>query len=280
MSRRRSFERLTGCGPGVRESPGQTRHADQGRPACLAVTVADEEFRHPRLAAIYDAMDLDRGDLNTYVDLVHEAGADRVLDVGCGTGSLALMLAEGGYDVVGVDPAAASLAVARTKPGANLVRWVDGDVTAVEVTDRDVALLTGNTSQAISDPGQWAMTLRAIRASLRPGGHLAFETRDPAARAWEHWTREATYKVREIPGAGRVSSWVEVTTVEWPLVSFRWTWVFACDGTTLTSCSTLRFRDRVEIEADLHGSGYVLVDVRDAPDRPGQELVLLARRRG
>ncbi len=78
--------------------------------------VVDEEFRHPRLAALYDALDPDRGDLQAYVDLVVELGADRVLDVGCGTGRLALMLAAGGYDVVGVDPAAASLAVARAKP--------------------------------------------------------------------------------------------------------------------------------------------------------------------
>ncbi len=244
----------------------------------MPVVVADEEFRHPRLAAIYDALDPERRDLQSYVDLVNELGADRVLDVGCGTGSLAVMLAAGGHDVVGVDPAPASLAVARLKPGAHRVTWVDGDGTAVAVMDRDVALMTGNTAQAVIDPGQWEMTLGAIRASLRPGGHLAFETRDPAARAWEHWTREATYRVREIPGAGSVESWVEVTAVEWPLVSICWTWVFARDGATLTSNSTLRFRQRAEIEADLHDSGYVVVDVRDAPDRPGHELLFLARR--
>jgi len=188
--------------------------------------MVDEEFRHPRLAAIYDALDLDRRDLDLYVDLVEEIGADRVLDVGCGTGTLAIILAERGHNVVAVDPAAASLAVARSKPGAQRVTWVDGDATAVQVADRDVALMTGNTAQAISDPEQWTVTLRVIRASLRPGGYLVFETRDPAARGWEHWTREATYRITEIPGAGTVTSWVEVTAVEWPLVSFRWTWNF------------------------------------------------------
>lgn len=240
---------------------------------------ADEEFRHPRLAAIYDALDPDRRDLNAYVDLVDELGANRVLDVGCGTGSLALMLSERGHDVLGVDPAAASIAVARAKPGAHRVRWVEGDATAVDATDREVALMTGNTAQAITDPGQWAVTLQAIRTSLRPGGHLAFETRDPASRAWEHWTREATYATTKIPGAGKVSRWVEVTAVEWPLVSFCWTWVFACDGATLNSSSTLRFRERGEIEADLQDSGYVVVDMSGAPDRSLGELVFLARRR-
>jgi SAM-dependent methyltransferase len=245
---------------------------------CLAVVVVDEEFRHPRLAALYDALDPDRGDLQAYSELVAELGADRVLDVGCGTGRLALLLAAAGRDVIGVDPAGASLAVARAKPGAHQVRWVEGDATTVTVTDRDVALLTGNTAQAITDPGQWAMTLQVIRSCLRPGGHLAFETRDPAARAWEQWTRAATHRISDVPGAGRVESWVEVTAVEWPLVSFCWTWVFACDGASLTSSSTLRFRDRSEVESDLHASGFEVLEVRGAPDRPGQELVFLARR--
>ncbi len=54
-----------------------------------------------------------------------------MLDVGCGTGSFALMLAERGVEIVGVDPAGASLVVARGTPGAGSVRWVHGDATAV-----------------------------------------------------------------------------------------------------------------------------------------------------
>jgi hypothetical protein len=56
--------------------------------------------------------------------------------------------------------------------------------------------------------------------------------------------------------------------------------VFASDGEVLTSDSTLRFREREEVEADLVAHGYVIVDVRGAPDRPGRELVFLARRPG
>lgn len=109
--------------------------------------MADEEFRHPRLAAIYDALEPDRGDLDTYLAIAEELGARRVLDVGCGTGTLALLLAGEGCDVVAVDPAAASLAVARAKPGAHLVRWVDGDATTPSLTDRDLATMSGNTAR-------------------------------------------------------------------------------------------------------------------------------------
>ena len=240
--------------------------------------MAQEEFRHPRLAAIYDALDPVRDDLDAYVDLVEELGARRVLDVGCGTGTLALMLAVRGCDVVAVDPAAASLTVARGKPGADRVRWVDGDARTPSCTERDLTLITGNAAQAIADQQEWTAGLRGIHACLRPGGHLVFETRDPAARGWEGWTRDATHRTVDLPGAGTVTSWGELTEVDLPLVSFRWTWIFDSDGATLTSDSTLRFRSREEVAADLHATGYVLDDVRDAPDRPGLEFVFLARR--
>ena len=242
------------------------------------VVVVDEKFGHPRLAAIYDALDPDRDDLDLYVAIAAELDARRVLDVGCGTGTLALMLADRGCDVVAVDPAAASLAVARGKPGAQRVRWIEGDATTLLATDRDLATLTGNAAQALVDPQQWTATLRGIHAALRPGGHVVFETRDPAARGWRRWTREITYRTTDIPGVGVVTSWVELTASDWPLVRFHSTWIFAADGATLTSDSTLRFRDRDEVEADLQATGYEVDDVRDAPDRPGLELVFLAGR--
>jgi SAM-dependent methyltransferase len=240
--------------------------------------MADEEFRHPRLAALYDVLDPDRSDLDAYVAIAVELGARRVLDVGCGTGTLALLLAARGCDVVAADPAAASLAVARAKRGAGAVLWVEGDATAVPGGDRDLAVLTGNTAQSIAEPGPWAATLCGIRGALRPGGHLVLETRDPAARAWEGWTRETTLRTTDVPGVGGVTSWVELTGVDGPLVALRWTWEFAADGEVLTSDSTLRFRDRDEVAADLRAVGYEVTDVRGAPDRPGRELVFLARR--
>ncbi|GAA1854582.1 class I SAM-dependent methyltransferase [Microlunatus capsulatus] len=240
--------------------------------------MVDAEFGHPRLAAVYDALDPDRSDLLPYLDLVAALGARRVLDVGCGTGTFALLLAARGLDVVGVDPAAASLAVARAKPGAERVRWVEGDARALRLDDRDVATMTANVAQAVDDPQDWAATLRALHAALVPGGVLVLETRDPAARAWEEWTREATLRTADVAGAGPVTTWTEVTAVEGPLVSFRSTWRFAADGAVLTSDSTLRFRTRDEVAEDLGRAGFTVVDVRDAPDRPGRELVVVARR--
>ncbi|MEV7657842.1 class I SAM-dependent methyltransferase [Streptomyces anulatus] len=242
--------------------------------------MADESFAHPRLAALYDPLDPDRGDLEPYVRLAEEFGARRVLDIGCGTGVFALLLADRGIEVVGVDPARASLDVARAKPGGDRVRWIHGDAAALPPLRVDLVTLTANAAQEIVDPGDWAATLHGAHEALRPGGQLVFETRDPARRAWETWNRESSHRVTEIPDVGPVETWVEVTEIVGPLVSFRWTYVFRRDGQVLTSDSTLRFRERQEAEADLAAQGFVVHEVRGAPDRPGRELVLIARRPG
>lgn len=80
----------------------------------------DAAFADPRQAVLYDSFDdSDRPDLDAYVAIAAEVGAQRVIDVGCGTGILAIQLSAIGIDVVGVDPAKASLDVARHKEGAN-----------------------------------------------------------------------------------------------------------------------------------------------------------------
>jgi SAM-dependent methyltransferase len=242
--------------------------------------MADECFRHPRLAAVYDALDPDRGDLDAYVRVAEEFGARRVLDIGCGTGVFALLLAGRGIEVVGVDPARASLEVARRKPGGDRVRWIEGDAASLPALRVDLATMTANAAQEITGTRAWHRTLRGAYEALRPGGRLVFETRVPARRAWERWDRDRTYRVTEIPGVGAVESWCRLTEVRPPLVSFRWTYVFAADGEVLTSDSTLRFRERPEVEADLAARGFVVEEVRDAPDRAGLEYVFVARRPG
>ncbi|MED7924241.1 class I SAM-dependent methyltransferase [Nonomuraea sp. LP-02] len=236
-----------------------------------------EEFEDPRLAAVYDPLDPDRSDLDVYAAIAAELGARSVLDVGCGTGTFALMLAARGLEVTGVDPAAASLAVARAKPGAERVRWIHGDARALPPMAVDLATMTANVAQAIVEPDDWAATLDGAHRALRPGGRLVFETRVPARRAWLAWNRAESYQVTDVEGVGRVEQWFDLLDVSGPLVTFRGTWVFAADGAVLTSESTLRFREREEVEQDLDAHGYVVEEVREAPDRPGREYVFLAR---
>jgi SAM-dependent methyltransferase len=240
--------------------------------------MADALFEEPRLAAVYDPLDPDRSDLDVYADVAAEFGARSVLDIGCGTGTFACLLAGRGVQVIGVDPAAASLAVARAKPGAGRVRWIQAEAADLPPLQADLATMTGNVAQVFVTDREWGAALRSAYASLRPGGRLIFETRDPAAKAWLEWNRAGSLSRAEVPGVGMVQSWAEVFAVHADLVSFRSTFVFEADGTTLTSDSTLRFRRREEVADSLRSAGFELDDLRGAPDRPGRELVFIARR--
>jgi SAM-dependent methyltransferase len=240
--------------------------------------VPDEIFAHPRLAPVYDAFDGDRDDLAAYLSIAGELGAERVLDVGCGTGCLAVLLAASGRTVMGADPAAASLAVARAKDVGARITWVHGDAAALPSFDADLAVMTGNVAQVFLTDEDWAGALLGVHAALRPRGHLVFETRRPDWRAWEKWAAEAGQRVVDIPGIGPVEQRSEVTGVSLPFVSIRGTYTFRADGAVIVSDSTLRFRGRDELESSLVTRGYRVLDVRQAPDRLDREFVFIAQR--
>jgi ubiquinone/menaquinone biosynthesis C-methylase UbiE len=246
----------------------------------LANVPDDPLFAEPRLAEIYDAVEGDRDDLDSYLAIAAEFGARSVLDVGCGTGIFACMLANRGFEVTGVDPAAASLDMARTKPGAERVRWVQGDVTSLPPLAVDMATMTGNVCNVFLTEEALTGTFRGVHAALRPGGHLVFEARDPASQVWCRWNRDSTYTRLEVSDVGVVETWFDLTEVSGDLVRYRRTYVFAADGRTLTSDSTRRFWPRTALEDSLSSAGYELTDVREAPDRPGYEWVFIARKPG
>lgn len=239
----------------------------------------DAIFEDPRLARVYDPLDADRSDLDAYVAIIDEVEATSVLDVGCGTGTLACRLAAGGLTVVAVDPALASLDVARRKPNAERVRWIHGDARTLPPLSVDVAVMTGNVAQVFITDHEWLATLRGIRAALGSGGWLVFESRDPTRRAWELWTPELTRTIVDITDVGTVESWHELLDVDGELVSFRSMTRFHRDELLIESHSMLRFRDRSGLAASLAAAGYDIIDVRDALDRPGLEHVFIASRR-
>jgi SAM-dependent methyltransferase len=188
------------------------------------------------------------------------------------------MLARHGKDVVGVDPAEASLVVARGKPGSDRVRWFVGDATVLPPLGVDLVTMTANVAQVFLTDDDWMTTLRAARSALRPGGFLVFEVRDPAREGWREWTRDRSWRRHEIDRVGVVETWVELVDVSLPFVTFVSTFVFEADAATLTSESTLRFRGWSEVIDSLRAAGFDVTEVRDAPDRPGCELVFICTR--
>jgi hypothetical protein len=136
--------------------------------------------------------------------------------------------------------------------------------------------MTGNVAQVFTTDEAWSATLRGIRGALRPGGVLVFESRRPERRAWEEWQAETGETVYEVPGVGTVRQLPTGFEVALPLVTFSDEFRFE-DGTVLTSTSTLRWRTEEELRASLEAAGLAVEEIRDAPDRPGREFVVIAR---
>lgn len=239
----------------------------------------DQIFANPRLVEIYDIFDGTRRDLDHYYALAKELDAQSILDIGCGTGCFACGAAERGFEIIGVDPAKASLDFARQKPWAEKVRWIHGTASDVEVQGLDLALMTGNVAQVfITDP-EWEETIRAIHRCLKPNGYFIFEVRAPKKEAWKEWHRQSTLSQKDIPEIGKVEAWCDLVDVSGELVKFRWNYSFESDGALIQSDSTLRFRSKDAIQKSLIQAGYDVVDIRDAPDRPGKEFVFLCKKR-
>ena len=149
-----------------------------GRPAftrlydtVVALTMREATFRGRLRAQVLDGL----------------APGAAVVDVGCGTGTLAIALAAVGAEVIGVDGDAEVLALAHAKPGADAVQWRKGLATALPRpgagADRVVMSLLLHHLDAA---GKRTALAEAARI-LRPGGRLHVadwgRPRDPLMRA-------------------------------------------------------------------------------------------------
>ena len=220
----------------------------------------DEHYVDPRLVELYDSKYSRGADTDFYLGLAAELDSRRILDLGCGTGLLTHELATPGRQVVGVDPAPAMLAVARRRPGAERVRWVDGDARALGTPEADLLVMTGNVAQVFLDDAEWLAALAAFHAALHPGGYLAFESRNPEDHAWERWNRAASYERFDSP-TGPMESWLELVRVGDGRVSFAEQYVFLSTGEVAVSRSELRFRGREELTATLAAAGFTVEHV-------------------
>ncbi len=220
----------------------------------------DRHYVDPRLVALYDIENARGADTDFFIGLAAEREARIILDLGCGTGLLTRELAVDGRHVSGVDPAPAMLAIARRQPGAERVRWVEGDAGALGTPGADLAIMTGNVAQVFLDDDDWAATLRAISDALQPGGTLAFESRNPDDRAWERWNRAATYERFDSPN-GPMESWLELIGVGDGRVRFAGHNVFTATGEVVVANSELRFRSRAELADSLTAAGFVVEQV-------------------
>lgn len=117
-------------------------------------------------------------------DLLAElAGGGPALELGIGTGRIALPLSRRGVDVHGVELAPAMVARLRAQPGADAVGVTVGDF-ARTVVGRDFTLvyLLRNTITNLTTQDEQVECFRTAAAQLAPGGRFVVETYVPELR--------------------------------------------------------------------------------------------------
>lgn len=142
----------------------------------------DEEFGQT-WAAIYDHTFADLADDTVaatamLVDLLGP-GAD-LLELGVGTGRLAIPLAAAGLTVTGLDASQRMLDAMAAKPGGDAVAAVLGDMGAPPVVGPfDAVLIAFNTLFALPSQDRQVACVTAAADRLRPGGRLIVDAAVP-----------------------------------------------------------------------------------------------------
>ena len=130
------------------------------------------------LAFVYDRLmvDMPYGEWVDWVVQHVPAQGAHIVDLGCGTGSVAIPLAERGYAVTGIDLSDTMLAVAAQKAERTSVQWLEQDMvewSVGEPVDAVVCLCDG--LNYLTEPDDFAQAIRQAASQLKPGGVLLFD---------------------------------------------------------------------------------------------------------
>jgi SAM-dependent methyltransferase len=146
-----------------------------------------ENYFGERVAARYDESAADMFDpavVGPTVDFLADlAGDGPALELGIGTGRIALPLAERGVRVHGIDLSDAMVAKLRAKPGAERIEVAIGDFASTRVDGAfSLAYLVFNTINNLTTQDAQVACFENVAAHLAPGGCFVIEVGVPAAR--------------------------------------------------------------------------------------------------
>lgn len=146
-----------------------------------------EDFFGERIAATYDERsdDMFAPDLvGTTADFLAElAGGGRALELGIGTGRIALPLARRGVPVHGIDLSRAMVERLRAKPGGESIGVTIGDFTGTKVDGTfTLAYLVFNTIMNLTTQADQVACFRNVADHLAPGGAFVIEVIVPELR--------------------------------------------------------------------------------------------------
>ncbi|HZG14323.1 MAG TPA: class I SAM-dependent methyltransferase [Candidatus Bathyarchaeia archaeon] len=156
---------------------------------------------YAHLAAIYDRLmaDTPYDQWLTWVNEIWEkyGKPQTVLDLGCGTGSIAIPLSKQGYRVTGVDLSAEMLAVAYEKMRAAHadVTWVEQDMRELELAPVDSVISLCDSLSYVTDETDVQKTFQKVFAHLQPGGTFLFDVHSPYKIV--HFFADNTFTLQE-----------------------------------------------------------------------------------
>lgn len=120
-------------------------------------------------ASEYDVITGINSDFNFFLERVPST-TRRALDVGCGTGHLAMELAKHFDEVTGIDLSASMLEIAENARGGSNISYRQGNVDSLEIDGPFDLICSSTTFHHLPDPGRTAKRLSDL---LSPGGVLA-----------------------------------------------------------------------------------------------------------
>jgi SAM-dependent methyltransferase len=220
--------------------------------------VHDDGYFDERVAARYDdsaAEMFDAAVVGPVIDLLVEvAGSGRALELGIGTGRIALPLAQRGVPVHGIELSMAMVAMLRRKPGGEDLRVTIGDfaTTRVDVTF-SVAYLVFNTILNLTTQAEQVACFRNVAAHLEPGGCFVVEVEVPelqrlppgeTIRAFTVSETRWGFDEYEVATQGLTSHHFEIVDgrVERLSVPFRYAWPAELD--LMAQLAGMRLRER------------------------------------
>jgi SAM-dependent methyltransferase len=218
------------------------------------------EFSNPRLVAFYDHLNPLDVASEFFCDQAKRLGARTIIDLGCGTGLLTCELSRRGHNMIGLEPSPAMLAAARAKPGAEHVSWIDGGYERLAGLQADMLLMTSHVAQFFLEDAEWDAMLKAARAALEPGGHIMFDSRNPLAKPWETWRRDAVEQQVATEGTD-VRMWPQLQEVKGRRVVYELHYLFGKSQDELISVNELVFRSRDDLGRSLADSGFAVKEI-------------------
>jgi SAM-dependent methyltransferase len=245
----------------------------------------DEVFGDEFLASLYDYFNPWDACDEFYLGLASETGG-RVLDLGCGTGRLACRIAQEGLSVTGADPAEGMLRVARSRRRTERVSWVKADGQSLRLPLRfDLICMTGHAFQTLLTDDDAIAVLRNVHDHLTKDGRFAFETRNPAKRAWLSWTPDRR-KLAMTADHGRIEEFFDaVADPQTGIVDIVHHYRFLETEKLIVGRSRLRFIDEGHLMRLLAAAKLTPINWYGDWDRTpltptSREFIVLARRAG